>query len=53
VGSLQDLGIRWRAGRHTTLEALASFYEAGGFLRESFSATTNLFYFSLRTNYRF
>ena len=53
VGSLQDLAIRWRADRHTTFEALASYYEAGGFLRETFSATTNLFYFSLRTNCRF
>src|SRR6202008_5193965 len=49
VGSLQDLAIRWRADRHTTVEALATYYEAGGFLGETFLAQTNLFYFSLRT----
>lgn len=52
VGSLQDLAIRWQADRHTTFEALATYYEAGGFLRES-SPGKNLSYFSLKMNYRF
>ena len=53
VGSLQDLAIRWRADRHTTFEALASYYEAGAFLREGSPPGKNLFYFSLKMNYRF
>jgi len=53
VGSLQDLAIRWRADRHTTFEALATYYEAGAFLREGSPPGKNSFYFSLKMNYRF
>ena len=53
VGSLQDLAIRWRADRHTTFEALATYYEAGAFLREGAPPGKNLSYFSLKMNYRF
>ena len=53
VGSLQDLAIRWRPDRHTTFEALATYYEVGTFLRESSPMGRNLFYFSLKMNYRF
>jgi hypothetical protein len=53
VGSLQDLAIRWRADRHTTFEALATYYEAGAFLRESSPPGKDLSYFSLKMNYRF
>jgi alginate export protein len=53
VGSLQDLAIRWRADRHTTFEALATYYEAGAFLREGSPPGKNLFYFPLKMNYRF
>jgi hypothetical protein len=53
VGSLQDLAIRWRAERHTTLEALATYYEAGAFLRENSPPGKNLSYFSIKMNYRF
>jgi len=53
VGSLQDLAIQWRADRHTTFEALASYYEAGAFLRESSPPGKHLSYFSLKMNYRF
>jgi hypothetical protein len=53
VGSLQDLAIRWRADRHTTFEALATYYEAGAFLREGSPPGKNLSYFSLKMNYRF
>jgi len=53
VGSLQDLAIRWRADRHTTFEALATYYEAGAFLLESSPPGKNLSYFSLKMNYRF
>jgi hypothetical protein len=48
VGSLQDLAIRWRADRHTTFEALATYYEAGAFLREGSPPVKNSFYFSLK-----
>ena len=53
VGSLQDLAIRWRIDPHTTVEALATYYEAGAFLRESSPPGKDLFYFSLKMNYRF
>jgi alginate export protein len=53
VGSLQDLAIRWRADRHTTFEALATYYEAGAFLREGSLPGKDLSYFSLKMNYRF
>jgi hypothetical protein len=53
VGSLQDLALRWQADRHTTFEALATHYEAGAFLRESFPPGKNLSYFSIKMNYRF
>ena len=53
VGSLQDLALRWQADRHTTFEALATYYEAGAFLRESSPPGKNLSYFSLKMNYRF
>jgi hypothetical protein len=53
VGSLQDLAIRWRTDRHTTFEALTTYYEAGAFLRESSPPGKNLSYFSLKMNYRF
>jgi hypothetical protein len=53
VGSLQDLAIRWQADRHTTLEAIATYYEAGAFLRESSPPGKNLSYISLKMNYRF
>jgi hypothetical protein len=53
VGSLQDLAIQWRADRHTTFEALATYYEAGAFLRENSPPGKNLSYFSLKMNYRF
>jgi hypothetical protein len=53
VGSLQDVALRWRADRHTTFEALATYYEAGAFLRESSPPGKNLFYFSFKMNYRF
>ena len=52
LGSLQDLAIRWRADRHTTFEALATYYEAGAFLHESSPPGKNLSYFSLKMNYR-
>jgi hypothetical protein len=52
VGSLQDLAIRWRADRHTTFEALVTYYEAGTFLREGSLPGKNLAYFSLKMNYR-
>jgi hypothetical protein len=53
VGSLQDLAIRWRADRHTTFEALATYYEAGAFLHQSSPPGNNLSYFSVKMNYRF
>jgi hypothetical protein len=53
VGSLQDLAIRWRANRHTNFEALATYYEAGAFLREGFPPGKNLSYVSFKMNYRF
>jgi hypothetical protein len=53
VGSLQDLAIRWRADRHTTVEALATYYEAGAFLRAGSLPGKDLFYVSLKMNYRF
>jgi alginate export protein len=53
VGGLQDLAIRWRTDRHTTVEALATYYEAGAFLREGSPPGKDLFYFSLKMNYRF
>ncbi len=52
VCSLQDLAIRWRADRHTTLEVLAIYYEAGAFLRESSPTGKNMSYVSLKMNYR-
>jgi hypothetical protein len=53
VGSLQDVAIRWRADRHTTFEALATYYEAGAFLHESSPPGKNLSYLSIKMNYRF
>jgi hypothetical protein len=53
VGSLQDLAVRWQADRHTTFEALGTYYEAGAFLRESSPPGKNLAYFSLKMTYRF
>ena len=53
VGSLQDFAIRWRTDRHTTVEALATYYEAGAFLREGSPLGKDLLYFSLKLNYRF
>jgi Alginate export len=53
VGSLQDLAIRWQADRHTSFEALGTYYEAGAFLRESSPPGKSLFCFSLKMNYRF
>jgi hypothetical protein len=53
VGSLQDLAIRWRTDRHTTVEALVTYYEAGAFLREGSPPGKDLFYFSLKMNCRF
>jgi hypothetical protein len=53
TGSLQDLAIRWRADRHTIFEALATYYEAGAFLREGFPPGKNLSYVALKMNYRF
>jgi Alginate export len=53
VGSLQDLAIRWQADRHTTVEALGTYYEAGAFLRESSPPGKSLTCFSLKMNYRF
>jgi len=53
VGSLQDLAIRWRADRRITFEALATYYEAGAFLREGSPPGKNFAYFSLKMNYRF
>jgi hypothetical protein len=53
VGSLQDLAIRWRTDRHTTVEALATYYEAGAFLRDVSPPGKDLLYFSLKLNYRF
>lgn len=53
VGSLQDLSITWRADRHITVQAIATYYEAGAFLRQTSPSARNLFYLSLKTNYRF
>lgn len=53
VGSLQDLAVRWRADRHTTVEALATYYEVGAFLRGLSPPGRNLFYVSLKISYRF
>ena len=53
VGSLQDLAIRWRTDRHTTVEALATYFEAGAFLRKGSPPGKDLLYFSLKLNYRF
>lgn len=53
VGSLQDIAIRWRADTHTTVEALATYFEAGALLRDSSPPGKNLSYFSLKLNYRF
>jgi hypothetical protein len=53
VGGLQDLAVTWRADRHTTFQAIATYYEAGAFLRETSPPGKNLFYFSLKMNYRF
>ncbi len=53
VGSLQDLALRWRPDSHTTLEALATYYKTGEFLRETSPVGRNLFYISFKTSYRF
>ena len=53
IGSLQDLAVRWKPDRHTTFEALAAYYEAGAFLRQTLPPGRNLFYFSVKMNYRF
>jgi hypothetical protein len=53
VGSLQDLAITWRVDRHTTFQALGTYYEVGAFLKETSPPGRNLFYFSLKMNYRF
>jgi alginate export protein len=53
VGSLQDLAITWSVDRHTTLQALGTYYEVGAFLKETSTRGRNLFYFSLKMNYWF
>lgn len=53
VGSLQDLAVTWRLDRHTTLQAIATYYEAGSFLRETSPPGKNLFYWSFKMSYRF
>ncbi len=51
VGSLQDLAITWHLDRRTTVQAIAAYYEAGAFLRQT--SGRNLSYLSLKMSYRF
>jgi hypothetical protein len=53
VGSTQDVSAVWRPDRHTTVVAIAAYYEAGRYLRETLSPARNITYFSVLASYKF
>jgi hypothetical protein len=53
VGALQDIAITWTVDRHTTVQLLGAYYEAGAFLRETSPPGRNTAYVSGKVIYRF
>jgi len=53
VGNLQDLVLQWRIDRDTGIEFIASYYKVGPYLRQTSPIGRNIFYGSLKMDYRF
>lgn len=53
IGATQDLSLRWRVDRHTTMQVMAAYYEVGQSLRETQPPGRNVAYLSVTTIYRF
>jgi len=53
IGGTQDLSVRWRVDRHTTMQFMAAYYEVGQYLRETQPPGRNAAYLSVTTIYRF
>jgi hypothetical protein len=53
IGGTQNLSIQWHAGRHTTVQFLAAYYEVGPYLRETQPQGKSTTYFSVTASYTF
>ena len=53
IGGTQNLNIQWHAGRHTTVQFLAAYYEVGPYLRETQPQGKSTTYFSVMASYTF
>jgi len=53
IGSTQDVSAVWRPDRHITVLAIAAYYEAGKYLRETLSPAKNIAYVSVLASYTF
>jgi hypothetical protein len=53
IGGTPDVSVVWRLNRHTTVRALAAYYEVGRYLRETQPPGSNARYCSITASYKF
>jgi hypothetical protein len=53
VGSLQDFALQWQINCHTGIEFITTYYEVGPYSRQTSPIGRNIFYSSLKVDYKF